>query len=107
MWTYFNNLDDLPTLDKLFRAALLLYDNYSTPRAGTIFKLGCKLDSPVVSVGEPWREEEDTELRPGSDEAESVDTEQEEGSGEEPGEQKASVEDEEFEGDYTLMRSAF
>ena len=87
VWTYFNDLDQdkLPTPEDLFKIALSLYDNYSTPRAATIFMSGCQPDNSVVSVGEPWREGEDVEQKPASAEAENTDTKQgedEDGSGE-------------------------
>jgi len=77
LWTYFDNLNkgDLPSLEELFRMALSLYDNYSTPTASTIFMTGCP-NSPVVQVGEPWREEEDTELKPVLIGTDDMDTEQ-------------------------------
>jgi len=118
VWTYFNNLDQdkLPSPEELFKIAFSLYDNYSTPRAAATFTSGCQPNSSVVSVGEPWREEEDIERKPASVEADNTDTEQGEGedvSGEDekkagPEKQKdaISAESEEFNGDRTLMRSA-
>lgn len=122
---YFDNLDQdkFPTLDQLFRAALSLYDNYSTPRAGAMFKLGCELDSSIVSIGEPWREEEDTEPKPIPADTNGTDTKPkpipvntnntdtkrgEEDGAEEQMKEKGTVstEGEKFNGDHTLMRSA-
>ena len=118
VWTHFNNLSQagLPTPDELFRIALLLYDNYSTPTASTIFMLGCQPNSPVVSIGEPWREEEDTEpklIPTGADDVDAEQGEEEDGSTKDKGEggpkeRKNAVpaKDEDFDGDRTLMRSA-
>lgn len=111
VWTYFNNLheEDFPRPQKLFQAALSLYDNYSTPRAGGIFMTECQPDSSITPIGEPWKEEEDTE--PNSVAVEAEDTDAEEGDrdnedeGKEgPGKRKDEVE--EFDGDHTLARSA-
>ena len=118
VWTHFDNLDpaEFPTPEELFRAALSLYDNYSTPLAGTIFMLGCKPNSPIVSIGEPWREEEDAEpkLAPaGVDDVDDEQVEKEDGSGEEEGKEgpkewkdAVPVEKEEFNGDCMLTKSA-
>lgn len=113
LWTYFDNLNkgDLPSLEELFRMALSLYDNYSTPTASTIFMTGCP-NSPVVQVGEPWREEEDTELKPvliGTDDMDTEQGEGNEGNGRGKGSLKKRtdpVEGEEIDGDQTLARSA-
>ena len=135
VWTYFNGLDqaDFPSPEELFQAALLLYDNYSTPMAGTIFALGCQPNSPIIPIGEPWRKEEDTESKPAPAETDDVDSERGEdgsgeggsgederkegGSGKDQGKKGGSGKDEEkegtkkrkdkeFNGDRTLMRSA-
>jgi len=92
----------------------LLYDNYSTPKAAAIFGSGSPPNPSVVSIGEPWREEEDTEPKPIPEEADDVETEQaEDGSGRDEGtgspekqEDTVSAEVEEFDGDHTLMRSS-
>lgn len=78
--------------------------------------LGPQPSSSVVPIGEPWREEEDTEPKPVPAEADKMDTEQgegEDGSGSDEGNaswtpQKNAVpaEDERFDGDRVLMRSA-
>lgn len=118
MWTYFNDLNqnEYPTPQELFNIALRLYDNYSTPKAGAIFMSGCQPDSSVVSIGEAWKEEEDTEPKLVPVETGDANTEQGEGEdlsgedegGEGPKEQKGMIlaEDEKFDGDRTLMRSA-
>jgi len=112
MWTYFNNLkeDEFPTPEELFKIALSLYDNYSTPRAGTIFASGYQPNGSVVPIGEPWKEDEDTEPKPVPEEACSTDAERREGDGEggQDPKQKGVIpaEDEVFDGDRTLMRSA-
>jgi hypothetical protein len=73
-----------------------------------MFKLGCELNSSVVPIGEPWKEEEDTEPKPVSANTDSTNTEHEEGDEAENLDEKdtASMEDEKINGDYTLMRSA-
>jgi len=94
--------------------ALSLYDNYSTPKAASIFVSGCQPNPSVVPIGEPWREEEDTEPKPVPAEADDADTEQaEDGSGLDEGnddlgkrKDAVSAEDEQFDGDHTLMRSS-
>ena len=103
-----------PTPENLFQKALALYDNYSTPKAAAIFASGCQPNPSVVPIGEPWREEEDTEPKPVPAEADEVDAEQA-GDGSDRDEGKdgpdkrkgvVSAEDEEFNGDHTLMRSS-
>ena len=100
VWAHFDGLDrdNFPSPQELFQAALSLYDNYSNPKANAVFMAGCPDDS-VVLVGEPWREEEDTEPKPVPTQADDMDTEggkreggDEEGKGEES-------EDEEEEGE--------
>lgn len=108
VWTHFNNLDQdrLPTFEELFKAALSLYDNYSTPRAGTIFALGCGAEGSIVPTGEPWREEEDTEARPVPAEADGVNTEEGESSAEKgPEGVDSPAKDKPFKGDHVLMKS--
>lgn len=91
--------------------ALSLYDNYSTPTASTIFMTGCP-DSPIVRIGEPWREEEDTEPKPVLIGTGDTDTEQGEekegkvGEKESPKKQTDPATSEEIDGDQTLARSA-
>jgi len=109
VWTHFNALDkhELPTAEELFKIALSLYDNYSNPKAATIFELGCQPNSSIVSVGEPWREE-DTQPKPVP--VESDDTNAEPGEGETKGKGDSQKEKDsasaKFDGDHTLMRSA-
>ena len=107
MWTYFDALDEhkLPTPEELFKVALSLYDNYSTPKAATMFMSGCQLNTSVVSIGEPWREVEDVgpEPKPAPVETDDMDTKLVEGEDEGKEKDVVSVD---FDGDHTLMRSA-
>jgi len=114
--TYFGNLNQVEfhTPEDLFQKALALYDNYSTPKAAAIFASGCQPNPSVVPIGEPWRDEEDTEPKPVPAEVDHADakpvgdgSDQDEGKdGPEEREGVVPVEDEEFEGDHTLMRSS-
>jgi hypothetical protein len=118
VWTYFADLhrDQLPSAEELFKAALSLYDNYSTPRAGAIFMTEFQPNSSIVSTGEPWMEEEDAEPKPDLVGDDDIDAEQ--GEGEDrlgrdkgkggPKKQRGTVavEGREFNGDRTLARSA-
>ena len=110
VWTYFNALDEheLPSPEELFKVALSLYDNYSTPKAATMFMSGCQLNGSVVSIGEAWREEEDAEPKPVPAEADDMDTEPVGGEdeGKECLQNKKDVASVDFDGDHTLMRSA-
>jgi len=113
LWTFFNNLDPgaLPSPEELFQMALSLYDNYSTPTASTIFMTECP-DSPIVRIGERWREDEDTEPKPVPTGTNDTDTEQGEGKDRKDGREEGPTtqmnltEGDEFDGDQTLARSA-
>ena len=107
MWAYFNNLnwDNFPSPEKLFQAALLLYDNYSCPKASMIFVMGCP-NSSAVLVGESWKEEEDTELKVVLVVANNVDTRWGEGEDRLGEDEGKLVEDQRFDGDQTLVRLA-
>jgi len=117
VWTHFNNLsqDKFPTPGELFKMAVSLHDNYSSPRASTIFMLGDQLDSSIMPTGEPWWEEEDLEQKPAPVGADSMGNGRAEGGdrsggkgegGSEKQEDVVPAEREEFNGDHTLMRSA-
>lgn len=88
--------------------ALSLYDNYSTPTASTIFMTGCP-DSYIVRIGEPWREEEDTEPKPvliGTGDTDTEQGEEKVGEKESPKKQTDPATSEEIDGDQMLARSA-
>lgn len=118
VWTHFNNLDrdgtTYPTPQELFKIALSLYDNYSTPKAASIFASGGTPNSSIVSIGESWKEEEDGEPKPVLEEVNSAEPgrEEEDGLGEDGRRESLKThkmdpaKGEKFGGDCTLTRSA-
>ena len=111
LWTHFDDRGDVPSLEELFDRALTLWDNYSNPGTFTKFVTGHRSDNSVVPIGEPWRKEEDTDLKAAPRQATDDGTEGGEGEvggdggGEMKGKGATSVTDKEFRGDWVLARS--
>lgn len=117
LWTHFDKLDhqgNIPSPEDLFKMAVTLWNNYSSPGAFTKFMVGCQPNDSVVPTGEPWRKEEDTDPEPGpskavdsgtKDEGKGDSREEEEG-GKTKGKGAMPVGPEkEFRGDHVLARS--